>query len=778
MAQGLNKRIQRRELLALGASALAPAFLPVPLYCDEVTVEAQPFCAQIRRIIDAMEYLGSPFGSGDLAALRAAVAHPGGIGTVGTIQRLIDAYVLVNITINPEGRVSTTRGAARPELIQNGWRVFLIKVANEAGTTARLRAECDQALPDSGQSPGSRVTPTGVAQPGASRPVQAITPEDVIDRWLDLEMFDAPPLAPSLSGLRVEYRIIQLYSRDPGKKEAVLAFNAGPATEDIGFRSSVPIVFACQPASAARFRIRDADGSPVTCSIIITDRQGRVYPSRAKRLAPDFPFQTQIYRSDGESVLLPQGEYTIEFARGPEYIAKRQTIQMRSDHNPIELQLDRWIDPGQFGWFPGDHHIHAAGCKHYNTPTQGVLPNAIAPQLRGEGLSFGEILSWAPCWYYQKQFFSGHIDPMSTKESVLRYDVEVSGFPSSYWGHLVLLQLREENYPGTQELEQWPTWSLPILKWAKSQNAVTGFAHSGHGLVVDSSDLPNYLIPPFDDNGANEFLIDAAHGAVDFLSAADTPALAELNLWYHTLNCGFRIPIAGETDFPCLFEKVGIGRTYVHLEKMPSGESGYRDWIDGLKSGRSYVSDGRSHFLDVSVSGQRPGDPPHEIRLQRPSMVRINARVAAYLSPQPGPEEAAVRSKSWNKSPFWQIERARIGDSRSVLVELIINGKVLASKKIEANGEVQEIEFNPTIDRSSWIALRILPSGHSNPVFVTVAGKSIRPWRKSAQWCMDCIDAAWKSHGPRIAAQDQAIAKEAVETARNLFQRILGESDS
>ena len=43
------------------------------------------------------------------------------------------------------------------------------------------------------------------------------------NRWLDLQMFDQQPLLPKLSGLNLEYRIIQLYSRDAGQREAALS---------------------------------------------------------------------------------------------------------------------------------------------------------------------------------------------------------------------------------------------------------------------------------------------------------------------------------------------------------------------------------------------------------------------------------------------------------------------------------------------------------------------------------------------------------------------------
>ena len=72
----------------------------------------------------------------------------------------------------------------------------------------------------------------------------------------------------------------------------------------------------------------------------------------------------------------------------------------------------------------------------------------------------------------------------------MHYDLEVSGFPSSHAGHLVLLGLTEQDYTGTKRIEDWPTWDLPILRWAQAQNAVVGFAHSGWGLEVKTDQLP------------------------------------------------------------------------------------------------------------------------------------------------------------------------------------------------------------------------------------------------------------------------------------------------
>lgn len=103
--------------------------------------------------------------------------------------------------------------------------------------------------------------------------------------------------------------------------------------------------------------------------------------------------------------------------------------------------------------------------------------------------------------------------------------IEDSGFPSSHAGHLVLLRLTEDDYPGTRLIEEWPSWTLPILQWAKSQGGVVGYAHSGWGLepTVSTLALPNYVVPKMDGIGANEYVVTVTHDAVDIYSAGDTP---------------------------------------------------------------------------------------------------------------------------------------------------------------------------------------------------------------------------------------------------------------
>ncbi len=443
------------------------------------------------------------------------------------------------------------------------------------------------------------------------------------------------------------------------------------------------------------------------------------------------------------------------------------------------FKLERWIDPSQFGWWSGDHHIHAAGCAHYTVPTEGVLAADMYRHCQGEDLKIGCNLTWGPCFDYQKQFFTGQDDRVSKYPYLLHYDIEVSGFGSHQSGHLVLLQLKQEIFPGGDSDKHWPTLGLNTLRWAKAQGAVCGPAHSGWGLEVETSDLPNYVIPPYSGIGANEYIVDVTEEvpgpdgrlvpAVDFMSMVDTPYVWELNMWYHTLNVGFRTRISGETDFPCIYgERVGMGRSYVKLENRLT----YHDWCEGIRRGANYVSDGRSHLLDFKVNEAVMGRGDSELRLPGPATLRVTARVAAYLGEKADPDIAGRR---YNQKPYWDLERARIGQTRNVPVELVVNGFPVARREFLADGTLREVAFDCRVERSSWVALRILPSSHTNPIFVLVDDKPIRASARSAQWCLAGVDRCWSQKERFIKPDELADARAAYDHARNIYRERLAE---
>lgn len=772
-----------RYLLPLSLCALAALHAePAPVITE---VDVQPLAAQARRVLEAAEFLGEPFSPEQARAIEEAAA----LRDVAKIQVVLDSRVMFSVTINPEMRVKAVQGPAKPELVGEGWRLFLVKVMNEAGTTAPLRV----------RSPQGQQVYSGVGIAAGAKPKEPGLPP-VSERWLDFEVFTKPPMKPALSGLAVEYVLVSLYSRDAGKREARLSFDVGQGTQDLGFRSDCDVLFHCRPAREIVLRVRDEHGKPATGCFLIRDHGQRVYPSQAKRLAPDFWFHPQVYRDDGETVRLPDGDYTVEFSRGPESLTETRKVSVNASTRELAFNVRRWIDPAQSGWWSGDHHIHAAGCKHYSNPSEGVLAPDMARHCRGEDLKIGANLTWGPCFDYQKRFFTGKEDAVSQWPYLLRYDVEVSGFGSHKSGHLCLLRLREQMYPGGDSIAHWPTLCLNTLRWAKKQGALCGPAHSGWGLQPIAEDnparaegyknagvlksatreLPNFIVPPFNGIGACEYIVDVTHEvpgpdgtpvpAVDFLSMADTPSLWELNIWYHTLNAGFRTRISGETDFPCIYgERVGLGRSYVKLD----GRLNYDDWCEGIRAGRNYVSEGKSHLLDFKVNDVAMGERGSELKLAQPGTVKVTARVAARLGEKRNPE---IRPGDLEQKPYWDIEHARIGAGREVPVEVIVNGWSVARKNITADGTLREVSFDVPVGRSSWIALRILPSSHTNPIWVTVGGKPVRE-RRSLEWCLKSVDQCWSQKEKLIAPAEHGDAVAAYGHARKTYRARLAESD-
>ena len=746
-----------------GALADAPAHKPLVLPVRQAAV--QPVKLHAQRLTEALNYLGHPLSTADNRALQAAINNTDDVQALAAIQGVLDAHCLAAVNISPESRVKVVEGPARRRLVQNGWRQFLVKVHNQAGVTAELQALSQQALPIAG-TPANQIS----------------------DRWLALQMYAGRPLSKTLSGTRLEYRIVQLYSRDAGQRSAVLAFNVGQGTQDIGFRNDVTLTFESASTAPLTLRVLDEHGKPTTAAFEFRDVQGRTYPSQAKRIEPDFAFHPQVYRADGESIRLPAGKYSILATRGPECLPLSRTIELDGTATTERFEFQRWFDPAQFGWWSGDHHIHAAGCAHYSKPSAGVHPAAMMRHVLGEDLKVGASLNWGPSFDYQKQFFTGREDKVSRYPYLLRYDVEVSGFGSHQSGHLCLLGLKTQIYPGGDSKHHWPTLCLNTLKWAQKQGAVCGPAHSGWGLKVDARELPTGEIPPFDSIGAVEYIVDVTHmvegpdgkpvPAVDFMSLCDTPHTWELNIWYHTLNCGFRTRVSGETDFPCIYgERVGLGRSYVKVD----GKLNYADWVQGISRGSAYVGDGRSHLIDFSVHGVEVGTRQSEVRLDRAGPVQVTAQVAAYLPETP--DSRIVRShrgpvSKWaaELKPYWHLERARIGKTRQVNLELIVNGRPVATKPITADGRSRNVSFEMPVERSSWVALRISPSSHTNPVFVLVDGQPIRASRRSAEWCLKSVDQCWSQKRRFIAEKEMQDAIEAYDHARDVYRKRIAES--
>jgi hypothetical protein len=353
---------QRPRTEGFDAKSTAPQEWRWPPISLTYGVEAQPLLAATKRLVEVMDWMGNPLPDSVKAALNRAAQEKNEEDASRKIQQALDPLCLLSVHINPESRVKVAQHMVKPQLVQGDWRLFLIKVENEGRVTSELRvSSLNETSPRAATTAEKR---NRWMKQGLFR----------IRGWVGSDVFNVPPFKPQLSGLKVEYRILMLNSRDAGKREATLSFDVGAGTQDIGFRSDVDILFDCLPSYNVALGVLDSDGKPTTARFTFRDAQNRTYPSQAPRIAPDLWFQPQVYRAHGQKIRLPQGAYSVEYSRGPEYLTQTRQVVVGPRSQRLGFQLKRWIDPAKSGWWSGDTHIHAAGCAHYEDPTQGVHP--------------------------------------------------------------------------------------------------------------------------------------------------------------------------------------------------------------------------------------------------------------------------------------------------------------------------------------------------------------------------------------------------------------------
>ena len=170
-------------------------------------VEPQPYFAGVNRAIESLANLGAPVAAADVERI-AVLARQGDSVAVDAADALLDRYTLVRVTTETDGFARATAGGAPKILVEQGWRVFLVRVSNPLGVITPL------------QSANSEIPFKSAT--GASRPavLDTVNMASALAKfWFGSEMYDEPPLGPALSGLSVEYRVIQVFSRDRGRRE-------------------------------------------------------------------------------------------------------------------------------------------------------------------------------------------------------------------------------------------------------------------------------------------------------------------------------------------------------------------------------------------------------------------------------------------------------------------------------------------------------------------------------------------------------------------------------
>ncbi len=297
----------------------------------------------------------------------------------------------------------------------------------------------------------------------------------------------------------------------------------------------------------------------------------------------------QFYSVGNSEVSLPAGSYQLKAFKGIEYLIQKREIHIQSGKTvDLRLEMSRWINLPEQGWYSADAHLHIA------RPIRELDP-FISKWMQAEDVHVGNFLQWGHSKYFHNTPQYAHGPAGFYREGDYLLATGQENPRTHFRGHTITLGAHSSiNFPESYLLYQ--------LYWeeARRQGALSGYAHFGlkggapFGLAID---LPDGLLSFLEVLQFNDAVYD---------------------VWYDILNTGFRLaPIAG-TDYPCLKTLPGRDRFYTQVQ----GPLTYEAWLEGVRRGRTFVTNGP--VLEFRVNSKGMGE---EVALKKSASVLVEGRV-------------------------------------------------------------------------------------------------------------------------------------------------------
>ena len=434
---------------------------------------------------------------------------------------------------------------------------------------------------------------------------------------------------------------------------------------------------------------------------------------------------------------VPAGPLRLTAVKGFEYRISGKTVDVESGSTTdVTLNLERWTNWNQRGWYSGENHFHANYLgSYYQQPVQSLA------WLKAMDLNAANMIvaNAQGAFVHDKEFFTGQVSPLSTPLRFLYWGQEYRN--SDPLGHMGFLNIKSQvppsytSVPGSDSPFDFPLNTIAAIA-AREQGGLVTYMHPIGGATRDV----------FDTNlGAKESIVTAAMGALDTIDLLPYGDSA-YRLWYTLLNCGFRIAAGAGTDAFTNWRGInrvpGGSRQYVHV----GGTMSWDRWIERYREGRSFATTGP--LLTFNVNGSEVGE---EIKIRPGSTYR-----------------ATLTADVMSRTP---LDR----------VEFIHNGRVIGSVDADSALTVRA-EKEVQVSESSWFAARVYGPGapglttramaHSSAVYVT-AGQQQVLVREDLELAIRWVDRLWAYLIDRDnfgSAENQDAAGDMIGRARQHFQ--------
>ena len=551
---------------------------------------------------------------------------------------------------------------------------------------------------------------------------------------------DTLEVAPSAT----RHLLAQIDSPDAGDGAACLA------VQSEGISTAWRLPLRVGESGLLEGRLVESEGSASTIGRIrAIDGEGRYRAPleagyglilRPRRAAARWSYASGSFR-----LRAPAGKIRISIRRGLEYSPIDEELHLEAGQTLRRtFELKRWVHMEREGWHSGDTHIHM------------LDPPSALFEMQAEDLRVGNILVLHHLGKdYSREHFKGELDPISDSRHLVYYNEE---YRNQTLGHVSFLNLKKLVEPISTGGLAVP--EATVNRYSFLRPSRRGFPRHGEPGWPDAPLVLEAMRETHRQGGLvnwahlrpaqMEFPVDMVFGEIDTADILTHTRLPQtLKLWYHLLNCGFRLPATAGTDRIGPEEPVGHQRVYVKL----AGPLTYPGWIEGLRQGRSFVTNGP--MVSLSVDGRGPGE---ELNLSRRKVLRIEARGRSLR-------------------PFERLE-------------IVVNGKVAASAPARSQGRRADLRLDYPADQSLWIAARCMGGSpeetsiwthplfaHTNPVHIDYPGQDLAE-AESGCYLLDFLKpleqwAREEAYFENRQQQDQALAtiRQGMDFYRNLCNR-------
>lgn len=515
-------------------------------------------------------------------------------------------------------------------------------------------------------------------------------------------------------------------------------------------------------------RIRNEINQPTGLRLRVTNAAGDYYaplghlpkPDLSRRNANDLilgddmetPRQMHALVYDGAEIDLPVGHYNLHANKGFEY----QTINLpltisRAERTTVNLPLRKFVDFEARGWYPGDTHMHFPdpGGVRYQMECEGLRVCSLL--LLKSGFKAGRP---GDGYFENVEHFTGKLATVSDANYLVQVGEE---FRHGLLAHLIFQNLKSIVWPvsvgglreGGEGGFDWPMM-MDAAADAHEQGALVTWAHWPYPSLEAPLDIALGQIDSIDIlTTGNPFQHHPVLVDVYKMRGPKVYSLAPIDVYYHYLNCGFKLAMSSGSDKMSLNPPMGSARTYVRTD----GPLSYNSWIEGIRKGHTFATD--YPLLEFSVSGVGVGET-----------VRLS----------PGKATVRVKARAQSLEPYERLD-------------IVYNGKVI--RTVHPSGPHFEAVIDEPIEveRGGWLAARahgnkMLEYGltwwkipvfaHTSPIYLEMSGRPAAS-REAAELFLDQLGylQKWLQTDANFPTQEnKKEALDRVARARAIYARL------